>query len=731
MKYFIGNNLFEYKGFINTTIEHCVEYCEQQKVLGLDIETGRKYPKKTYNEKIYKPGLDPYVSRIVMLQIGDLENQFIIDTRYININSLKDILENKKILKVGHNLKFETKHLIISNKIFLRNIHDTMICERILYNGERISYSLENLAYRHLGATKVVAEYDLFEDSEEDEEYEYNELDAIDGKYDNFKIDKSIRLNFVEIEERPFYQKEVEYALDDIIMPLLLRDIQIKGREVNEDYYKPLKAFSFENRFTPVLAQVELKGIKLDIKKWTELFDHNNKKRREINIFLDDYILKSHSKFVLLDLFNPQGVCNIKWESSKQVIELFRHLKICPKAFSNQTKKIEYTVGAKELFKKLIPENKEKFMKIILPEKIENTQDLMLAYLIFKKYQLYTTTFGMDFLKFVHPITKRIHTNLIQLKNTGRMASLSVNCQQIPNPKVWRECFISEKGNKLIARDYSQQEARVASEVHNEPKMQDFFINGSNKYEDMHCFVASLVFSNMYNKPDLIITTKEKEERNKAKTILFKILFGGSAYTLAQDFSITEEEAQKMVDSFMNSFPGLTESFEISKKEAVKKGWVQTCVYTDKRYFFPDFELMNNLQQEFFSYYGKEYQALNMQERKEYKENLYKTKPHVKGLNSQSGKLRGKLERTSLNFKIQGSASTAMKICIILAEENNRNLKQGMLLPIHDEGLFEFPENIIEQKDKELENHFAKAGSFICKNVPMTSVGEIGNYWIH
>lgn len=729
MKYFIGNNLIEYKEFQNTTLEECIKYCENQSILGLDIETTKK--NKHLENKVYQCGLDPYLSSIVMLQIGDLNNQYIIDTRAINISPLKKILESPTILKVGHNLKFETKHLIVSNKIFLKNVYDTMICERVLYNGERLSYSLENLAFRYLNAEKVNNKPELFDVVEESEDYsEYNELDLIDNPY-SFRIDKSIRLDFLNIKERPFYQQELNYALDDIIMPLLIREKQLEGRILNNETYLPLLGFKIENALVPILGKIELKGIKLDYKKWLDLYEKNLTKRKEIKDMLDKHVIKNYPKFTLLDLFNPDGICKIEWESSKQVIELFKHLKICPKAYSNQTNKVEYTVGAKELFKRLNVEYKEKFMKIMIPEKIESLQDLILTYLLYKKYQLYTTTFGKDFLKFIHPITKRVHTNLIQLKNTGRMASVSVNCQQIPNGKQWRECFIAEKGNKLLAVDYSQQEARIASEVHKEPLMQDFFINGSEIYADMHCFVASLVFSKMYNNPNLIITPNEKNERNKAKSITFKILFGGTAYTLAQDFSIEEEEAQKMIDSFLDSFPGLKQSFEDSKKEAVENGYVNICSLTEKKYFFPDFKLMQDMYKEFFSYFDDKYKSLSKEEKERFKSNLYEENPELKSIIRKAGKLKGKIERVSLNYPIQGSASTMIKLAMILIEKDNKDLKSGLLLPVHDELVLEYSESIIEEKNKEIKEILFKAGKQICENVPMDSVGEIGDYWVH
>ncbi len=201
MIYFIGNNLFSYNNIENCSTEYCYNYLKDKKVISIDIETSRKFKKGLYKEDVYQPGLDPYVSRIVMLQIGDLENQFVIDTRVISPVFLKDILESNEILKVGHNLKFEGKHIFCNYKIVLNNVWDTMICERILYNGLELSNSLQSLMKRYFNVVSV-NDVELFSENDKIEE-EVDEISLIDYK-ETVYVDKSVRLQFINIEDTPF-----------------------------------------------------------------------------------------------------------------------------------------------------------------------------------------------------------------------------------------------------------------------------------------------------------------------------------------------------------------------------------------------------------------------------------------------------------------------------------------------------------------------------------------------
>ncbi len=132
--YFVGK--YKVKGIDNyATVQECVDYCEGEgkDILGLDIETS-KHPELGHLETdVYVGGLDPYLSRVIMIQIGDLERQYAIDVRCYTNEELKPLIDflhwNPTRIFVGHNLKFEGKHLRHNYGIRLFEVYDTMMAE--------------------------------------------------------------------------------------------------------------------------------------------------------------------------------------------------------------------------------------------------------------------------------------------------------------------------------------------------------------------------------------------------------------------------------------------------------------------------------------------------------------------------------------------------------------------------------------------------------------------------
>lgn len=223
MTYFIGNQMFN--EFESCSVQEAYEYLKEQKVIAVDIETSRKYPKGTYKENVYKPGLDPHLSRIIMFQIGTLEKRFVIDTRVVDIKLLLELLEDNSILKVGANLIFESLHFRHNYGINIRNLYDVLLVDRILTNGLYDSYSLEALMkryrnYQSKGKANLFGEVDTRKEIEslynqkveswiflnggitEDKEEELmsEAVEEVEG----LSVDKSIRLEFVEWGDKPF-----------------------------------------------------------------------------------------------------------------------------------------------------------------------------------------------------------------------------------------------------------------------------------------------------------------------------------------------------------------------------------------------------------------------------------------------------------------------------------------------------------------------------------------------
>lgn len=262
--------------------------------------------------------------------------------------------------------------------------------------------------------------------------------------------------------------------------------------------------------------------------------------------------------------------------------------------------------------------------------------------------------------------------------------------------------------------------------------MQDFFIKEHPVFgKDFHSYTATKIFSIIRNNPDLIISNKDKKERDTAKSMTFKLFYGGSAFTIAQDLGIELEDAEKFVNAYFEAFPGLAASFESAKKSAVEKGWVDICLYTKKRYFFPEFDEMKDLYKKAWTYFPKNYQELNGNQKKIAKAEVYAKNPEVKTLFIQAGKLKGKLERLALNYIIQGSSSVMMKFATILVEKQTKNLKEGIILLIHDEALAQYKEEEADLKNKFVEECMQKAGTFFSSTLKMSATGAVGNYWIH
>lgn len=489
MNYYIGKSTDVYEGFTPCKIEDVLEYCKDQQVLAIDIETSSKYPPSKFYKTKYKGGLDPHLSRIIMFQIGDEINRFVIDVRYINIECLLPILEDNIILKVGANLMFESLHFKHNYGITIKNMYDVLLVDRLLTNGLYDSYSLESLRKRYRGH---VSNYtvDLFGGNAHQKEIDKIYKELVDELYlmgevnesaleyamieatervNEKHVDKSIRMQFVNWGDKPFTLQQVAYSEEDILEPLLIRNILMKGREVlksvtrvgtklektYENYY-PEKAIKLENTLIEPLAGMIYTGIIVEPKMWVEISRRKEIEYQEKVAFINNWVVSTYQEFCgTLDLFTGKPTCSILWSSSKQVQTLFDKLEITVFEKSKFTGKIEKTIGAKALIKYLPNEYKDKFMSYSWPTDLTNKFDVVVFYLLLKKTQQLMTTYGKDFLQYTHPITGRVHCNIRQFLNTGRMAATSPNVLAIPRGKEYRDCFRAPEGFKFWACDYS------------------------------------------------------------------------------------------------------------------------------------------------------------------------------------------------------------------------------------------------------------------------------------
>ena len=224
----------------------------------------------------------------------------------------------------------------------------------------------------------------------------------------------------------------------------------------------------------------------------------------------------------------------------------------------------------------------------------------------------------------------------------------------------------------------------------------------------------------------------DKKERNIAKAMLFKILYGGSEFTIAQDLGVSIEEASLFFNAFFDANEGLLDNFKVTKDTAMKRGWIEIDQFTKKRYFFKDYELMNQLSEKAWSYYPENYKKLSMQERAAVKAQLKVDSPELADIWSKFMTLKGKLERAALNYRIQGTSATMTKIAALLLDEENMSLSEGLLLLVHDELVEEYANTKdLEALSQITVSKMKQAGGITCKTVPMNAETAVGTFWIH
>ncbi|HBQ33734.1 MAG TPA: DNA polymerase I, partial [Ochrobactrum anthropi] len=249
---------------------------------------------------------------------------------------------------------------------------------------------------------------------------------------------------------------------------------------------------------------------------------------------------------------------------------------------------------------------------------------------------------------FINPETKRVHTSYAMAStSTGRLSSSDPNLQNIPvrtaEGRKIRTAFIAEPGNKLVSADYSQIELRVLAHVADIAQLKQAFADGI----DIHAMTASEMFG-------VPVEGMPSEVRRRAKAINFGIIYGISAFGLANQLSIPREEAGQYIRTYFERFPGIKDYMEATKAFARENGYVETIF--GRRAHYPDIRASN---------------------------------PQVRAFN----------ERAAINAPIQGSAADIIRRAMIRMEDAlaEQNLAARMLLQVHDELIFEVPDNEVEK----------------------------------
>ena len=247
----------------------------------------------------------------------------------------------------------------------------------------------------------------------------------------------------------------------------------------------------------------------------------------------------------------------------------------------------------------------------------------------------------------VNPKTKKIHTNFSQhTAATGRLASSNPNLQNIPirsdNGKLIRKAFITTPGNLLLTADYSQVELRLLAHFSNDPTMIKAFKSGT----DIHAQTASEVTGTPLEK----VTSND---RSKAKAVNFGLMYGQSSFGLSKALKISRAEAKEYITNYFRRFSQVKSYLDELKEIAEEKGFSET--YHGRKRFLPDIKSTNRT-------------------------------------------IKSQAERVAVNSPIQGTAADIIKLAMVNIDKRikSENLKSAMLLQVHDELIFDVPEDEFE-----------------------------------
>ncbi|HAN37598.1 MAG TPA: DNA polymerase I [Chitinophagaceae bacterium] len=434
-----------------------------------------------------------------------------------------------------------------------------------------------------------------------------------------------------------------DYAAEDADITLQLKHAlhpQLKEREVERVFYE------VENPLVRVLTDMEYEGIRVDTD------------------FLQAYSVQLEQEAAEAEqqVYATAGL-KFNLASPKQLGEvLFDHLKLDPSA--KKTKTGQYQTGEDVLLK--------------LAAKGHDVVTNILAYRQLTKLK---STYVDALPKLLNSKTGRVHTNYAQaVAVTGRLSSNNPNLQNIPirteRGREIRKAFVPRSSDYiLLSADYSQIELRIVAAISGDENMVKAFIAG----KDIHTATAAKV----YGIDEAAVT---KEQRYKAKSVNFGIIYGQGAFGLADNLGISRSEAKEIIDNYKREFSGITRYMDETINFCREHGYVQT---------------------------------------------LMGRKRWLRDINSSNFTVRGYAERNAINSPIQGTAADMIKLAMIKihAAMQAAQLRSKMLLQVHDELVFDAHRDEVESlKNLILEN--MRTALVLPHGVPVEAEVGIGDNWL-
>ena len=395
------------------------------------------------------------------------------------------------------------------------------------------------------------------------------------------------------------------------LAPADICDYACEDADITLQLMEPLKAEMEKNQLTrvfheiemplmPVLAQMERNGVRLDTEALSETGEQFRQRMQQLETEI--YELAGHP----FTITSPRQVGEV----------LFDELKLNEKA--KKTKSGQYSTGEEVL------------------EAIKHKHPIIEKILAHRALKKLISTYIDALPKLINPATGRIHTSFNQaVTATGRLSSSNPNLQNIPvrgdDGREIRKAFVPEPGCIFFSADYSQIELRIMAHL----SADEHLVNDFRCGRDIHAATASRIF----HKP---IEEVSRDERRKAKTANFGIIYGISAFGLAERMEVSRTEAKELITNYFDTYPRVKEYMQTSVERARELGYIVTEF--GRRRYLPD-------------------------------------------ITSRNAVVRGYAERNAVNAPIQGTAADIIKIAMVRIAQRfeAEGIQSKMILQVHDE----------------------------------------------
>lgn len=641
------------------TLELVKNWSLGRKSIGFDTET---------------TGLHPMFHKPLLLILGDSIQQFVIDLRTISRDEIIDLLNYIKDSKmIGHNTKFDYNFIKYHYGVELRNLYCTFLGNQVLMNGLDGSNSLATLVKNICGV----------------------------------ELKKQVRQSFIgKKDHQEFTDGEIMYAADDVQYLREIAQTQMDELWIRDQ----VKLIDLENAVTPIVGNIELSGIDIDIPKWQSIAKNNKTRADKVELLMDRELArlsKNHTSLrrsiylrnrakqqvEQLGMFGEsktlinQNTGNVNYGSSIQILDIYARCGVELDSVNEDT---------------LVA-----FIKNNPTTELAKFTEFLLYY---KKIKKRISTYGESFLNFINPVTGRIHTNFTQcFTATGRFSSGDstddngkklkwfVNFQNIPALTEYRSCFIPpSREYRYLTLDLSGAEIVIAASNSQDPLIIKSITDGL----DLHSMLASKSYTIISQETgrkykltttpgsngEITITKKDEKLRTEHKPVLFSVIYKAGANRVSELLDIPVDVAKKVLDGIYESLPVMKAYLDKTAKDTLHRGYIVSDPIIKRRRYFSS-EMLN--------------------------EKAYK------------------VEKEAANFPVQSGNANMIKLSLVEIDKyiRDNNLDAWIVNTVHDEISLIAHKDVADRVYKDVKAIMESTANQFLTGVTMSSSGAVADCW--